>query len=139
MKKEENIIIENQKDLEDVVIHLINNSYLLGENFDYEAEYKFVGKKDNKIIGVIAYRLQKLDNGEIVPRFIHVIISHEFRKTKTAVCFLDMTELYLKGKGYKYSIAYIKFNNKFMKKLALTYLYEFYSSDEQGEYFFKGL
>ena len=114
----------------------------LDEPFDWiSAKYFIIGRHNNKLVGLVVY-------GEIwykdikYPRFLHIIISPEFRRTKTAYKMLCKSEEYFKNLGFRQIICYIdnKLKNRIMKrKYALKFGYEKYTENTEGEFFYKNI
>lgn len=66
----------------------------------------FVGYKDNKLVAVEVFKLEEL-NGEILPRFIHILFHPSVRRSKLTVSFLIRNENKIAKFGYKKTWAYI--------------------------------
>lgn len=106
----------------------------IGENFNYEAEFIYPWYKEAKLVGLVAYMLQKDQAGNKLPRFIHVILDKEVRRSKEAYTFVMDSFRDLKYKGYDRVVAVIPHWKKFMIVLAYKFKFKQYASDEQYGY-----
>lgn len=99
---------KNSDSIELNVARAVNNLALdsdIKEKFDF-GDFLYVAIKDNKVIGINTYRLEEY-NGEINPRFIHIILHPDFKRSKEAVMLLMKAENDLIKRGYKKTWAYI--------------------------------
>ena len=86
----------------------INNlvsSSNIGERFDF-GDFLYT-VYNSKMLGINVYKLEKFDDGEVIPRFIHIILHPEIRRNREAVVFLLKAEKDLINRGYKRTWAYI--------------------------------
>ncbi len=135
------LIVENRKGLNGKILELITHAEI-GEEFRTEAQYKFVGKYKDKLIGIVAYEVVKLEiDGETneYPRFIHVIIHPDFRRKRILIPFLIQTERILNRDGYFQTMAYIKTEKAQMMELAMKFGYKQYAEDTEGKFFYKNI
>ena len=104
------------------------------EDFNYEADIKYLYYKDNKLVGIIAYNLGEM-NGNVAPLFIHVIGHPDFTHTKTGYKFLYDTFRDLK-KTYPIIIAHIPNERENMIRLALRAGFVEYATKEIGSKYY---
>ena len=135
--EEDGLEVTNEIRLEPDSFHLVSSTNL-GEDFDFKAEYKFVGRFHDRLVGIIAYRMQDTQDGKILPRFIHIIVSDFFRHSRTTIKFLRMTEKILKANKYNQSMAYID-KREDMAVLAVKFGYRPYAEDRDGTYYIKNI
>lgn len=118
---------------------VIENSYLK-EPFDrLRSKYFIVAKNNNDIIGLVTYGEIDAD-GINVPRFLHIIITPEYKRSRLAYKLFIESEQELKKLGHKMIICYIRFDlvDRDMKiKLAKPQGYMKYRNGPEGEYFYK--
>ena len=122
---------------DDVLINFVQDR--IDEEFNARSEFKFAGYEDEKLVGVIVYELMKVDSGQELPRFIHVVLSEEFRRSKQAVKLLRATEKELKKMGYSQLVAYILDQRKHMQVLAEKFGYKKYGDFYMGSYYYKNI
>ena len=115
----------------------INNSGIK-EKFDYNAHFIFVAKQGNKILFVNAYRIEDAF-GEIIPRFIHIILADEIKRSRKAIELMLKAEKVLKLLQYKKTFAYINFDRQDMAELAMKFGYKKSKSDNKATYYFKNI
>jgi len=104
-------------------------------------KYYILAKDNDAIIGVVLYS-DALINNDVYPRFLHVIISPKYRRTKSGLKLMRDSEKYFAQQGKKQIIAYIinDLPNRDMKKrYAIKFGYRKYSETPNGEYFYKNL
>ena len=106
----------------------------IGEDFGYDAEFIYPLYKDNKLVAVVAYMLEKDKLGNSYPRFIHVIFDKSIRKTKEAVRFVFDTFEDIKSKGYNFIVAVIPNWKKYMQIYATKVMFKRIHSDENYGY-----
>lgn len=111
----------------------------IGERFNYDAEFMYRLNEKDKLVGVIAYMLQKDRLGNEYPRFIHVILDKSVRRSKVAFKFLQNTFDDLKSKGYSTVVAIIPSWKKHMMLLAIKAGFVRYTSDKEYGYFRRGI
>ena len=119
-------------------VRVLVDSKNLGEEFHSECEFKFVGRIDDKLVGIIAYRLGELQ-GIPCPQFCHVIVEAEFRGDEEVRILLKDSENLLKSMGYFKTYCYILSYKKYMHKSALRHGYEEFQSDGEGTFYIKNL
>ena len=105
------------------------------ENFNYDAEFMYNYVKDGKLVGVVAYMLQKDLGGNEYPRFIHVLIHPSIRKTKEAYKFVMNTFKDIKSKGYEVVVAVIPNWKQYMITLAEGFKFKEYHHDDEYKYY----
>lgn len=120
---------------------LIQNSGMK-EPFDWaRSKYFFIGKDKNKLVGTIVYGEIKAGD-KIYPRFLHVVLSPEYKRTRKALkLFLD-SEKKLKEMGNRQIIAFIRNdleNAEFKRKFAVKGGYTKYETSDIGETYYKNL
>jgi len=135
-----NLVIENRVVLDKEILELISTSDIK-EPFNSSAEYKFVAKYKDRLVGIISYMITELSDGitRIYPRFIHVILHPEFKRSKVAYAFLKETEKILLRDGHNQVMAYIKPEKAFMIELAEKFGYKQYAEDDEGKFLYKDL
>ena len=89
------------------------------EYFDL-GDIMYVGCREGKVLAIEVFRLEELD-GEILPRFIHIILDDEIKQSKEAVRFLLHNDKDIAGYGYKKSWAYILKERCDMATLAMKF------------------
>lgn len=112
------------------------NSANLGEPFDYKAHFIFVAKQGSKIVFVNAYRIEDAF-GQVMPRFIHIVLGKELKRSRKAVELMIKAEKMLSLLQYTKSFAYILFDRQDMADLAMKFGYKKDISDNQATYYFK--
>ena len=114
----------------------------LDEPFDWVSSKHFmVGKDKDKIVGLVVYGNIK-QGDRVVPRFLHIIISPEYKRTKIAYKMLKDSEKVFLNRGHDQIIAYMEneLPNKEMKKTyAEKFGYKQYAKTDNGEFFYKPL
>jgi hypothetical protein len=91
----------------------------MSEYFDL-GDIMYVGCCEGKVLAVEVFRLEKL-NGEIIPRFIHIILHPDIKRSKLAVEFLIKNERDIAKYGYKKTWAYILKERCDMATLAMKF------------------
>jgi len=123
------------------VVKLIKESGI-DEPIDYlNLKYATVGFEDEKLIGIVMYGELEFIN-ETLPRFLHIIIAHEYRRTRKALKMLRISEKHLRNKGFKRVVTYIyhHLNNKEMrKKYASKFGFKEYITTKEGDIMYKEL
>ena len=89
------------------------------EYFDL-GDFLYVGCKNKSVIAVEVFRLEEL-NGELLPRFIHIILHPDIKRSRTAVEFLIRNERDVAKYGYKKTWAYILKERCDMATLAIKF------------------
>jgi len=132
------LVIENKKELDREILTLISESDIR-EDFDSSADYKFVAKYKDKIVGIIAYRVVLNGGGKRYPRFVHIIFHKDFKRSKIAYAFARETERLLLRDGFSQAMAYIRTEKAEMMDLAKKFGYKQYAEDDGGKFFYKDL
>jgi hypothetical protein len=89
------------------------------EYFDY-GDLLFTGWNKEKLVAIEVFRMEEFE-GKIIPRFIHLVLHPDIKKSKEAVKFLLEVERRILSKGYNKIWAYI-LNKKFhMAILAIKF------------------
>lgn len=133
----EGFVVTNETELTKEILHLISEAKL-DEEFRTDAKYKFLGKKDGKIVGLVAYTLEKFGD-KIQPRFVHVIIHPHFKRKRVIVKLLKDTEAALLKDGYNQTVAYIRQEKAHMAILAMKFGFKIYKQGDKGNYYYKNL
>ena len=107
----------------------------IGEPFNYSAEFMYRLTKGDKLVGIVAYMLEKDKEGNEFPRFIHVIFDEGIRKTRTAVKFVIDSLVDIQNKGYEVVVAVIPHWKKHMIRYARKFRFKEFSSDEKYGYY----
>lgn len=119
----------------------IDNSGL-NEEFDWDGlKYLVVAKEHNKLFGLVAYGLLEIE-GKAYPRFLHIIITPEKRKTRRGILLMLKSEEYMRKLGYRQTIAYIMDSLKdrdMNERYAMKFGYKYYTKNNEGKYFYKDL
>jgi len=114
----------------------------LDEPFDYpHTRYIITGHQGNDVVGAVVYGNFIIRDTEY-PRFLHIIVSPKYQKTKKGLLLMDESESYLLTKGFTQVIAVITHdlpNRKMKRTYALKFGYKKYHEDSVGEYFYKKL
>uniref|UniRef100_A0A6M3L4S2 N-acetyltransferase domain-containing protein n=1 Tax=viral metagenome TaxID=1070528 RepID=A0A6M3L4S2_9ZZZZ len=129
------LIIENRKELDEEMLSLIQHAKI-GEEFDVSADYKFIAKYKDKLVGIIVYRVVTAGTNKY-PRFIHIIFHPDYKRSKVAYVFARETEKILARDGYIQTLAYIKQEKAHMRDLAEKFGYEKYAEDDEGKFYCK--
>ena len=108
----------------------------IGEEFDYNAQFIFIGKSNGELVFVNVFRLEVM-NGQIIPRFIHILLDKPARRSKFAIDLMKQAEQYLTLLGYKTAFAYILHNKTMMGRLAQKFGYVQKGEDNAGKYYWK--
>ena len=108
----------------------------IGEDFHYGARYKYIGTQDDEIKIAIVYMVVHDVTGMIYPRFIHVLIHPDFRRSKDAYAFLMETIRDLKKKHFYAIVANIPESRRHMMVLAKKLKFKEYGSNDYGKLFF---
>ena len=111
----------------------------IDEEFNYEADIYHVGIKDGKIVGVIVYVLEQFNNGEYVPRFIHVIFDESIKRSKNIVILLIKSQRMLASLGYKQMFCLIEDRKQQMITYAKKFGFEEWNTTEHGKYLYKNI
>lgn len=111
----------------------------IDEEFNYNAEFKYRLVKDGKLIGLIAYMLQKDEKGNIIPRFIHIILDKSVRRTRRAAAFVFSTIRDIQTKGYNQICAVIAHERTNMQQYARKFRFINYASDDKYTYWMLNL
>ena len=109
------------------------------EDFHYNSDWKFEGRIQDELVGLIAYTKCKFKDGKELPRFIHVLIVPKFRGKKEARILLHLTESHLKKSGYNQVCAHIKNNRRYMQRSATHHGYLEYLKDDDSKYYYKNI
>lgn len=120
---------------------LILNSGL-DEPFDWvNVKHIIRGKYDDELVGIVVYGEITLQ-GKLYPRFLHVIFSPKYKRSKKALDLLILSEQEIKKLGFNQIITFIhkELNNKSMKeKYALKFGYKHYADTGDGKLFYKNI
>lgn len=125
---------KEHREVEDFV-----SQYDLGEKFEEHPDVLFVGRKEGEIKVVVAYRLSGCDSGKVLPRFIHVIVHPDIRRSKLIVWFLMQTEIALLREGYNQITAYIYHRRSNMQELARKFGFTKYHETKEGVFMYKNI
>ena len=87
------------------------------ERFDF-GDFLYLGFIDDKLVAIEIFRLEKFDDGEVIPRFIHIIYHPCIKRSKQVVVFLVRNERSMIRNGYNRVWAYILKNRMDMVTLA---------------------
>jgi hypothetical protein len=112
----------------------------MGENYDTACDLVYIWIKDEKIVGVIAFKLYKFTDGRELPRIQHVIFHPDYAsKKKARSSFLFLRKVFVMvGKKYSQCWAYVVSSipiEQYMKQMAIKLGFKKYSEDKDGEYF----
>ena len=107
------------------------------EEFNYEADIKYLYYKENKLVGIIAYNIGNSD-GQKIPVFIHVIGHPDFSHTREGYNFLYDTFRDLK-KSYNIVVTHIPDDRTRMIRFALKAGFKEYSREEGSKYYYLDL
>jgi len=107
------------------------------EDFNFDADIKYLYYEEDVLLGLIAYNLGKIGQEE-TPLFIHVILAPEFRRTKKAYKFLYYTFRDIKLK-YKIIVAHIPNDREQMIQFALKVGFVMYSEAKDSKYYYLDL
>jgi len=123
------------------IIKLVEESGI-DEPIDYlQHKYITVGIENDKLIGVVIYgELTFTDKS--LPRFLHIIIAPEYKRSKKSFKMLKMSEKHLVDRRFDRVVVYMlhSLSNKEMKrKLALKFGYKDYITTEEGVIMYKNL
>lgn len=91
----------------------------MSEYFDL-GDMMYVGCREGKVLAVEVFRMEEL-NGEPLPRFIHIILADEIKRSRMAVEFLIHNERDIAKYGYKKTWAYILKERCDMATLAIKF------------------
>jgi len=112
----------------------------LDEPFDYlNSKYYVVAQNEEDTIGFVVYGEMKTSSG-VYPRFLHIIITPKYKRTKLAYKMLVESEQELRKIGFDTILCFIGFDleNREQKKIyAEKFNYKKYAQDELGEFFYK--
>jgi len=108
----------------------------IGEDFNYAARYKYIGTQDEEIKIVVVYMIVHDVTGMIHPRFIHILIHPDFRRSKNAYKFVLETIKDLKKKHFYAIVANIPESHRHMMVLAKKLNFKEYGSNDYGKLFF---
>jgi RimJ/RimL family protein N-acetyltransferase len=114
-----------------VALHNFIERMELEEPFDYDAHFIFVGRKKGQLQYVNAFRLEEIE-GQMVPRFIHILLDPALRRSQEAVDMLKQSEHYLQMVGYDHAFAYIPPENRQMRVLAEKFGYQPNGAEDAG-------
>ena len=114
------------------------NRMKLPEPFDYTAPFIFIAKLNGELVFVNVFRLEEVD-GQIIPRFVHILLDEPIRRSRWAIRLMRQAEEYLKLMGYIQSFAYILKDNELMATLAMKFGYIQDREDTKARYYFKHL
>lgn len=115
-------------------------------DLDEYADFKqfktvIVGTKNDEIVGLVAYgEFINTDNGKTYPRFLHIIITPKFKRTRDAYNMLKESEKVFKAEGHETILCLITHtlpSRDMKKKYAEKFGYKKYAENALGEYFFK--
>ena len=105
----------------------------IGEPYDTECDLVFTWVQDDEIVAVIAFYLQLFSNGKEIPRWEHIFYHPRVRTTKNAYHFIkDVVNTV--AMMYDQIWAFVKPEKDYMRKYALRFGFEEYSSDREGKY-----
>jgi hypothetical protein len=107
------------------------------EEFNYDADIKYLYYKKAKLVGIIAYNLGRIAHEE-TPLFIHVIGHPDFTHTRKAYNFLYDTFRDIKQK-YKIIVAHIPNDRQYMINFALKVGFVEYSQVKDSKYYYMDL
>ena len=119
------------------VIELIKNSKI-NEEFNYDAEYKFIQRDGDNLVGLVFYDLQET-KGKEYPRFIHVIIHPKYKRNRLAYKMLKESEKVLVEEGHKQIVAQIDNDKTLMIQLATKFGYKRYANRNGYGFYYKTL
>ena len=111
----------------------------IDEELNYNAEFKYRLVKDGKLIGLIAYMLQKDEKGTIIPRFIHIILDKSVRRTRRAAAFVFSSIRAIQTKGDNQICAVIAHERTNMQQYARKFRFINYASDDKYTYWMLNL
>jgi hypothetical protein len=104
------------------------------EEFDYQADLKYIYYRDDRILGIMAYNLVPMKD-ELVPLAIHIIGDYAFRKTSKAFRFMLSTFNDLKIK-YPMICAHVPHDWYYITIPMQKFGFISYASDSYGKYYY---
>jgi len=107
------------------------------EEFNYEADIKYLYYKQDNLVGIIAYDLSESD-GNKVPLFIHVIGHPDFTHTRQGYNFLFDTFRDLK-RNYNIIVAHTPNDRVGIIRLMLKVGFVMYSEAKDSKYYYLDL
>jgi len=109
----------------------------LTEAFGYDAPFTAKSKGNLKFVNVFRLDDTPFAKGLLIPRFIHILLGDDVKRSKVAVELMEQAEDYLKLLGYNTTFAYINKNNRLMSVLAQKFGYKKDTEDDKAFYYFK--
>ena len=128
-----NLLKEDSRDVKELL-----HSYEKIEKFHTECDYKFEGRLDGDLVGIMAYITSKAWDDKQLPRFVHVILQRKYMGRPEGRELLNLTEEYLQKEGHKQLFACIK-NKKYMQKTITRHGYKLWHENDSGKYYYKNL
>lgn len=101
------------------------------ERFDF-GEILYIGIKDNEIVAIEVFKIEKFDDGSYLPRLIHIIFHQSVKRSKDEIAFLIRNEKNIKAKGFNRIWAYINYDKKHMIELAKGFGFQETEKDDKG-------
>lgn len=103
----------------------------LGERFDF-GDFLYTGYLDNKLVAIETLRLEEIDKGLILPRFLNIIFHPDIRNSRQTVYFLKSVENLIFKHSYKAIWAYIMNERRDMAILARKFGFKEYERDSES-------
>jgi len=107
----------------------------IDEQVDTDCDFICAYDRDIGLVGVVGINLKK----EHYPQFEHIIIHPRRQRTRLSVMLMNKMEEYLKDKGYREFVSFIRSDRKVMVDYALRWGMRIYNENERGKWLYKSL
>ena len=136
-----NIICWNTKVPSDVLAYIKQFALQceINEEFDPDCDLVYTMSEDSKIVAVIALKRVLFTDGRTIPRWEHIFVAPNIKRSKKGLFFLLHVEQRILEDGYQQIWAYINKNREEMYEHAVKFGFKEYAKDENGNYLIKNI
>ena len=111
----------------------------MGENYDTACDLVYIWIKDEKIVGVIAFKRTFFDKGLNGLRIEHIFGTEAVRKTIQGPQFLIKVFSMVAKKGFNQVWCYVTSAKKYMYNYAIKFGFTQYANDNNGVFLVKNI
>ena len=107
-----------------------------------QVEFYILGECEKGVISIILYAKQSMDNGTFIPRFMHIITTPDFKRSKASYIVLKQSQVLLKNDGYNQIFLSIRHDlprREMKRNMAVNFGYVKYFEDTERELFYKNI